>query len=88
MTHAIVFTEAASHQLKALPKAIQNKIITKIEALADDPIPHNAKKLVGYDTLYRIRFSDWRVVYDVIEHQLVIAVIRVTHRSSVYLNPL
>jgi mRNA interferase RelE/StbE len=82
--YTIKFTQDAKKQLTQLPKAMQKKILTKIEILAESPIPHNAKKLTGYDTLYRIRFSDWRIVYDVIETDLVIAVIRVGHRSAVY----
>jgi mRNA interferase RelE/StbE len=85
VSYAVTFTEEAREQLKTLPtKALQKKILTKIEILAESPIPNNAKKLKGYDTLYRIRFSEWRIVYDVIEMDLVIAVIRIGHRSAVY----
>jgi mRNA interferase RelE/StbE len=84
VTYSIKFTEEALEQLGSLPKAFQKKVLARIEVLAENPIPHNAKKMKGYATLYRIRFSEWRMVYDVIENELLVAVVRIGHRSTVY----
>jgi mRNA interferase RelE/StbE len=84
MTYTIVFSEEAAEQFARLPAAIKAKIAEKIDALAETPLPHNAKKMKGYDTLYRIRFSEWRVVYEVLAQEIMIDVLRIGNRRDVY----
>jgi mRNA interferase RelE/StbE len=84
MPYSIVFSEEASQQFSKLPSSIKRKVAEKIDALAETPIPYNAKKMKGYDTLYRIRFSEWRVVYDVQETEILVEVLRIGHRKDVY----
>jgi mRNA interferase RelE/StbE len=84
MSYEIVFSEEASEQFSRLPSHIKRKVVEKIDALAENPIPHNAKKMQGYETIYRIRFSDWRVVYDVQETEILVEVLRVGNRKDVY----
>ena len=88
MTYSIFFTDEAEKQFSKLPKSIKPKVAKLINGLVDEPIPHNAKKMAGYDTFYRIRFSEWRVVYEVLENELIIDVIPVGHRGTVYAKPL
>jgi mRNA interferase RelE/StbE len=84
VTYSIEFTDEALADLNALARPLQKKLLARIEQLAETPVPHNAKKLKGYDTLYRIRFSEGRVVYDLLEDRLIVAVVRIGHRSTVY----
>jgi mRNA interferase RelE/StbE len=43
------------------------------------------KKLQGqWDGFYRLRLRDYRVIYEKINNQLVIHIIRVAHRKEVY----
>ena len=53
-------------------------------ALGDDPRPHGYRKLAGRGEQYRIRVGDYRVIYDIRDAVLVVFVIEVGHRSSIY----
>ena len=51
---------------------------------ANDPRPHGAKKLVGEHTAWSIRVGDYRVIYDVLDAQLTVTIVRAAHRREVY----
>ncbi|TPX02484.1 type II toxin-antitoxin system RelE/ParE family toxin, partial [Schumannella luteola] len=55
-----------------------------IENLGDDPRPHGARKLVGYDDAWRIRVGDYRVLYEVRDEAVLVTVFTVGHRRAVY----
>ncbi len=42
------------------------------------------KKLKGAEDLYRIRISDYRIVYEIRNERLVVLVIKIGHRSRIY----
>lgn len=48
------------------------------------PRPRNARQLEGFENSWRLRVGDWRIVYEIQERQLVITIIRVAPRGSVY----
>lgn len=53
-------------------------------ALADDPFPKGARKLLGYRDVFRIRVGPYRVLYSVSETELIVVVLKVGHRRGVY----
>ena len=59
-------------------------MLDAIEDLGEDPRPHEAKKLVGEQTAWRIRIGDYRVIYDVCDLELTVSVVRAAHRREVY----
>lgn len=84
MSYTIEFHPAAFRALERLPRDIQARIRRAIDALANDPFPPGVKKLRGPEGWYRIRVGDYRVVYDVEHHRLVVLVVRVAHRREAY----
>jgi len=82
--YQIEWKQSAKKELKKLPKSIIPKIIDVVATLADDPYPKGNKKLRGTDYTYRIRMSDYRVVYSVFSKVLVIEIIKVGHRKDIY----
>lgn len=84
MTYRIDFTTAAARQVKKLPRPARERVLQLIEALAEDPRPHGARKLVGEETAWRIRVGDYRVIYDVFDDELTVTVVRAGHRRDVY----
>jgi mRNA interferase RelE/StbE len=52
--------------------------------LADDPRPCGVVKLAGQVDLWRIRIGDYRVVYEIQDHRLIVVVVRVASRGAVY----
>lgn len=77
-------TARAVKALAALPREAQRLIGRRIDALAEDPRPPGVEKLKGSDNLFRVRSGDYRIVYTIEDHVLVIVVVHVAHRRDVY----
>ena len=80
----IEFARSAIKDLRGIDRQWLTKIISAIEALSENPRPSGCKKLVGSEHTYRIRISDYRVIYDIQDHKLVVYVVRIRHRRDVY----
>jgi mRNA interferase RelE/StbE len=78
--------ERAVRQLRGLPQPAALTILRALTPLGDDPRrpDANVKKLTGYEDRYRLRVGDYRVIYEVMEGQLVILVVGVGHRREIY----
>ena len=83
-SYSIEFLKTAKKEIAKLPKDIQQKVSARIADLASNPRPEGCKKLVGAESLYRIREGDYRIIYRVKDQILTIVVIRVGHRREVY----
>ena len=81
--YQIIILPAAEKSLSKLPKKMQVRIQGAITTLASNPIPPVAKKLVGRDN-YRLRVSDYRIVYSIYENILTIEIVSVGHRREIY----
>jgi mRNA interferase RelE/StbE len=83
----IEYSRDAQKTLARLPRNLATLIRRKIEGLAADPFAsnNNVKRLKGVDG-YRLRVGDWRVVYLVDADVLIIIVVRIGPRGSVYEN--
>lgn len=84
MTYRIEFVRRAAKQFKALPTQEQQRLRSKIDALASESRPTGVIKLAGEENLYRIRVGDYRIVYAIQDDQLLILVVKVSHRRDVY----
>ena len=82
--YEIVFARSARKELERIDNSIALRILNKIEALAINPRPVGCKKLVGQNTLWRIRIGDFRVVYSINDENRLIDIGVVRHRSKVY----
>jgi mRNA interferase RelE/StbE len=81
--YQIIILPAAEKSLSKLPKKMQVRIQGAITTLASNPIPPVSKKLVGRDA-YRLRVSDYRVIYSIQKNILTIEIISVGHRNEIY----
>jgi mRNA interferase RelE/StbE len=77
--------KAAAKELGQLPKTDTRRILRRIDGLRHDPRPPGSEKLAGRDA-YRIRQDDYRVIYTIDNHRVIVEVIRVGHRCDVYRN--
>ena len=68
----------------ALPRDAQRGVNRKLDALAADPRGPDSKKLEGAEDLYRVRVGDYRIIYAIRNHELLVLVLRVRHRREVY----
>jgi len=80
----VVIKPSAVKEIEAISrKKDRQRIIRRIEALADDPRPPGVQKLSGQDR-YRIRQGVYRIVYAIQDQDLCVVVVKVGHRSEVY----
>ena len=86
MSYHVEFTAAAAREVKKLPRPARGRVLDAIENLGEDPRPHGAKKLVGERTAWRIRVGDYRVIYDVLDAELTVTIVRAAHRREVYVR--
>lgn len=78
------FKASVAKDLRGIPKADVRRVLTRIEALRDDPRASGCEKLAGGDELYRVRQGTYRIVYAIYDGQVLVEVIRVGHRREVY----
>lgn len=83
MAYRIEYTAAAARILRSLDRALQRRVLSKIETLQENPRPSAAVKLTGHDA-YRIRIGDYRVIYAIADERLVVLVVEIGHRREVY----
>jgi len=81
MRYDVNYRDSARRDLSKLDKVIAGRIIDKIDMLQDD-LTGDVKRLKNFIPRYRLRVSDWRVLFDVESRQITIW--RVRHRSEVY----
>lgn len=82
--YEIVFARSARKELQALPQAMAERVLKKVESLAARPRPPGCKKLRGHSNLWRIRVGEYRVVYTIDDEKSVVDVSVVRHRSEAY----
>lgn len=87
MTYELEFKKTALKKFDKLNPQIAEQFIRKLEALIENPkIPKN--KLSGSVDLYKIklRSAGYRLLYQVIDEKVVILVIDVDKRDTIYKN--
>jgi mRNA interferase RelE/StbE len=84
--YEIEFTKKATKELKAIDKKIAVNLIKKIYILSKDPYAKvlDIKKLKGIKNVYRLRYREYRVIYEINNNKLVITIIKVGARGGVY----
>ncbi|WP_166350867.1 type II toxin-antitoxin system RelE family toxin [Phytoactinopolyspora limicola] len=71
-------------QLQRLPRDAFKTALLKIIDLTTESRPHGAKKLAGSDHDWRIRFGQYRIVYEINDADQTITIFTVAKRSEAY----
>lgn len=82
--YQVEFLKTAEKELAKLPKDIQKRVGDRISSLSTNPYPPDVKKLKNGDGKLRTRVGNYRVIYMIENDSLVILIIKISHRSSVY----
>ncbi len=81
----IKFDKQAEHFLTKCESEIFERISNKIETLKQNPVPHDAKRVLGYELpTFRIRVSKYRTLYRVNYEEKKIIVVKIDKRDKVY----
>jgi mRNA interferase RelE/StbE len=79
----VTFRQSVTKDLRGIPNAEVRRILNRIDTLASDPRGDGCVKLSGQKR-YRIRQGAYRIVQEIHDARLVVMVVEVAHRSSVY----
>jgi mRNA interferase RelE/StbE len=82
-SYELVFRKSVARDLRRVPNDDVARILERIRALADDPRPEGCEKLSGLER-YRVRQGVYRIVYEVLDHKLVVLIVTIGHRRDVY----
>ncbi|GHT60232.1 hypothetical protein AGMMS50239_08770 [Bacteroidia bacterium] len=80
----VVFKKSAEKDLSKINVVYYQSVVEHIEGLSENPRPFGCIKLSGFDNLYRIRVGVYRVIYSIEDDILIVEVIKIDHRSSIY----
>lgn len=83
MPFTINFGKQAFKELEKIDEPFYSNIKQAIYNLRDNPRPYGYIKLKGRDG-YRIRIGQYRVIYDILDRELVIDVITIGNRRDIY----
>jgi mRNA interferase RelE/StbE len=83
--YRVLIKSSAANEIEAVDqKKDRQRIVAKIQALADDPRPAGCEKLSGQQDRYRVRVGRYRVIYSIGDEELLVVVVRVGHRKDIY----
>ena len=82
----VVLTETFKKQLKKLDAAISKRVLDYLEQieLLDNPRSRGKALTSNLSGLWRYRVGDYRILCRIRDDKLVITVIEIAHRSTVY----
>lgn len=82
-SYRIVIKKSAAKEIERIEKKDRIRIVENIRSLASDPHPAGSKKLSGQEK-YRLRQGNYRILYQILNEELVIHVVKVGHRRDIY----
>ncbi|MDT3726445.1 type II toxin-antitoxin system RelE/ParE family toxin [Streptomyces sp. DSM 41972] len=79
-----VFRAEAQAELRKVPRDMALRVLAKLTELESDPTGFNTTALVSQPDRRRLRVGDYRVIYTIDNGELVVWVVHVGYRSTVY----
>ena len=81
--YKLKFARSVKKDLRKIPNNDVSKILKLINSLLDDPYPANVKKL-SHQNKYRIRYRNYRILFKILNNELIIYVLKISQRKDVY----
>ena len=83
--YRLLIKASAAKEIEAVgSKTDRQRIVKRIQALAQDPREHGSEKLAGYADRYRLRQGRYRIVYLIDDGRREVTVFKIGHRKDVY----
>jgi mRNA interferase RelE/StbE len=83
VSFSVKIKSSAAKSLLALPRTERERLAAAIDRLSKEP--HAGGALKGeFFGLRRLRVGRYRIVYEVLDHELTVLVVRIGHRREVY----
>jgi mRNA interferase RelE/StbE len=82
-SYELAFKKSVARDLRVFSKQDVKRIMQRIRSLADDPRPAGCEKLSSQER-YRVRQGVYRIIYEIDDKRLIVLVVKVGHRRSIY----
>lgn len=80
MNYTILIEKRARKFIEKLPTSERERILRSISKLPEG----NIKPLKGHSNLYRLRVSDYRIIFTINNNELIITIIDAGNRGQIY----
>lgn len=80
------FAPRAEKSLKKLEKIIAQKVREKLQDLIQGTPNLDIEKMKGIEETYRLKFHDYRIIFEVDKKVITILVVDIAHRKEIYRN--
>lgn len=84
MEYEIIWSIKASREMRRLDRSVAKRIYSKVDQLKENP-ERLLERLVN-SPYYRLRVGDYRIILDIQNEVLRILILKVGHRSAVYIG--
>jgi mRNA interferase RelE/StbE len=74
---------SAAKALQKIPRSDRLRLIDAIDRLSESPMAGGVLK-GEFAGLRRLRIGTYRIIYEVVDDELVVLVVRISHRKDVY----
>ena len=83
--YRLLIKASAKKEVEAVsPKAVRQRVIERIQALAKDPRAPGSEQLAGSAHRYRMRQGSYRIIYLIDDGRSEVTIFKVGHRNDVY----
>ena len=82
-SYKILIKPSAVKELEAIPEKDRQRIVYRIQGLAENPRPRGCERLSDQDK-YRLRQGKYRILYQVYDDEVIVLVVRVGKRGEIY----
>ena len=82
--YRIIVRPSVDKILRKLPVDVQNRLVAAMRALGANPRPVGVVKMQGAENQWRIRVSDYRIVYEIHDTEIMVCVLAIGHRKDIY----
>jgi mRNA interferase RelE/StbE len=83
--YSVRIKTSAVKELEAVaPKKERQRLVRRITALGEEPRPRGCQKLAAEGERYRVRQGNYRIVYSINDHNLLVEIVKIGHRKEVY----
>ena len=83
VSYSVRIKGSARQELARLPRDARERLVDAIDSLGEQPLAGSLLK-GGLRGLRRRRVGNYRIVYEVLDDELVVLVVRVAHRRNAY----
>ena len=83
MSYRVLIPKSVHKQINKLPSSVSDSVISKLEALQENPRPAGSLKMHGSEG-WHVRLGDYRLIFDIDDRQKLVVVRRLGHRREIY----